>query len=98
MRIKKTYQEFIKESSEFINYKTLKEIFANDTSSTIHTPPTIKLSDESKATTDMFVDAEDHFDNTSEEYDANDEPDVVYKKATHNAKVRMNKTLKKAEN
>ena len=27
MRIKKTYKEFIKESSEFINYKTLKEIF-----------------------------------------------------------------------
>ncbi len=27
MKIKKTYQEFIKESSEFINYKTLKEIF-----------------------------------------------------------------------
>jgi len=27
MRIKKTYQEFIKENSEFINYKTLKEIF-----------------------------------------------------------------------
>ena len=27
MKIKKTYQEFIKESSEFINYKTLREIF-----------------------------------------------------------------------
>jgi hypothetical protein len=27
MRIKKTYQEFIKESSEFIDEKTLKEIF-----------------------------------------------------------------------
>ena len=27
MKIKKTYKEFIKESSEFINYKTLKEIF-----------------------------------------------------------------------
>ena len=27
MRIKKTYQEFIKENSEFINEKTLKEIF-----------------------------------------------------------------------
>jgi GTPase SAR1 family protein len=84
-------------------YETLKEIFNNDTSSVPTTPPspppppipeTVKLSVE---VSDKFIDAEDHSDNTSEEYDANDEPAVVYKKATHNAKVRMNKTLKKAD-
>jgi GTPase SAR1 family protein len=44
-----------------------------------------------------FMDAENH-DETSDEYNDSDDPTTVYKKATHNAKVRMNKTLKKGEN
>jgi GTPase Era involved in 16S rRNA processing len=90
-------------------YETLKEIFNNYTSSVpttpssptqAHIPSTDNLTVDSNvaSVSDKFVDAEDHSDNTSEEYDVNDEPAVVYKKATHNAKVRMNKTLKKADN
>ena len=92
-------------------YKTLKEIFTDTPLFTplqkdvddisISSPlQTIKMITNThlviKDTSDTFVDAEDHND-SSEDYGEEDDATTVYKKATHNAKVRMNKTLKKAD-
>jgi len=83
-------------------YKTLKEIFNDEKHMSIPITTSIKtvkkdvVIDVSFNTPDTFVDAEDHND-SSEDYGEEDDATTVYKKATHNAKVRMNKTLKKAD-
>jgi hypothetical protein len=48
---------------------------------------------------DTFFDADenDNLTDNLEEYNDSDDSSTVYKKATHNAKVRMNKTLQKAD-
>jgi GTP-binding protein EngB required for normal cell division len=80
-------------------YKTLKDIF-NDVPHHMSIPITTSLQTVkmiiTKDTPDTFIDAEDHND-SSEDYGEEDDANTVYKKATHNAKVRMNKTLKKAD-
>jgi hypothetical protein len=77
-------------------FNTLCEIFTECTE-----PEKIAVvSDESQnpfVVNESFIDAEDHSDNNLEDYNDSDDPSTVYKKASNNAKVRMNKTLKKAD-
>ena len=60
------------------------------------TKPKTKLKITKDELDESFIDAENHSD-TSQDYEETDDATTVYKKASTNATVRMNKTLKKGD-
>jgi hypothetical protein len=78
-------------------FDTLCYIFEKKAINTqVHTKDITNISNIEQNETESFIDAEDHSDNNLEDYRDSDDSSTVYKKATYNARKRMNNTLKKA--